>query len=139
MPTNATSSHTKPAHQCASASTVSPLPPFTAETNGPATNEIRGIASRLDRMENKALSSQRVVLSEEKTDKMLKLAFCAKLDRALDRRMSSQDAVMRPRAKNTAANEKLNKKAQRSGRLADGAVPEPQRDSTHTEHHNEGL
>lgn len=68
----------------------------SVETNDP---EITDIASGLDRMENKALTSQRVVLSEEKTDNMHKLALGAKLDRALDRRMSGQDAVMRPRAK----------------------------------------
>ncbi|KKA30147.1 hypothetical protein TD95_002792 [Thielaviopsis punctulata] len=60
--------------------------------------EITTIASGLERMENKALSSQRVILSEERSSYMAKLALGAKLDRALDRRMSSQDAVMRPRA-----------------------------------------
>lgn len=61
--------------------------------------EITAIASGIARMENKALSSQRVMLSEERSSYMAKLALGAKLDRALDRRMSSQDAVMRPRAK----------------------------------------
>lgn len=69
----------------------------SVETNDSATNEIRDIATGLDRMENKALSSQRVALSEEKTDNMHKLALGAKLDRALKHRMSGQDAVMRPR------------------------------------------
>lgn len=51
-------------------------------------------------MENKALQQQRVVLNEEKTAVFQKLALGAKLDRALERRMTSQDAVMRePRAK----------------------------------------
>ncbi|ROT34535.1 hypothetical protein SODALDRAFT_329786 [Sodiomyces alkalinus F11] len=57
--------------------------------------EIRDIQTGLDRMENKALASQRVVLSEEKTANLNKLALGAKLERALDRRLSSQDAVMR--------------------------------------------
>jgi len=48
-------------------------------------------------MENKALSQQRVILSEEKTANLNKLALGAKLDRALDRRMSSQDAIMKPK------------------------------------------
>jgi len=48
-------------------------------------------------MENKALTQQRVVLSEEKVANMSKLALGAKLDRALGRRMSGQDAVMRTR------------------------------------------
>lgn len=80
-------------------STYSVAPSFapSVHTTDSVTAEIRDIASGLDRMENKALSSQRVLLSEEKTDAMGKLALGAKLERALDRRMSSQDAEMRPR------------------------------------------
>ncbi|KAG5940318.1 hypothetical protein E4U53_007613 [Claviceps sorghi] len=79
-------------------STHSMAPSFTptVQSNDSAQAEIRDIALNLDRMENKALSSQRVILSDEKTDNMSKLALGAKLERALDRRMSSQDAVMRP-------------------------------------------
>ncbi len=40
---------------------------------------------------------QRYKLTNEKTDDMSKLALGAKLDRALSRRMSSQDAVFRPK------------------------------------------
>ena len=50
-------------------------------------------------VENKALLQQRVVLNEEKTAYLQKLALGAKLERALDRRMSSQDAIMRKRVK----------------------------------------
>ncbi|KAK8054490.1 hypothetical protein PG994_009557 [Apiospora phragmitis] len=71
--------------------------PSVAATTDSATAEIQEIGTGLDRMENKALSQQRVELSEEKTANMSKLALGAKLERALDRRMSSQDAVMRPR------------------------------------------
>ncbi|KAK2054870.1 hypothetical protein LY76DRAFT_211164 [Colletotrichum caudatum] len=82
-------------------STYSMAPSFanTVQTTDSAHAEITDIAVGLDRMENKALSSQRVTLSEEKTANMSKLALGAKLERALDRRMSSQDAVMRPRGK----------------------------------------
>ncbi|UNI17787.1 hypothetical protein JDV02_004106 [Purpureocillium takamizusanense] len=80
-------------------SMVAPSLTPTFQTSDSAQAEIRDIALGLDRMENKALSSQRVVLSDEKTDNMSKLALGAKLERALDRRMSSQDAVMRPRQK----------------------------------------
>ncbi|KAK7906383.1 hypothetical protein PG985_016389 [Apiospora marii] len=69
----------------------------TMQTTDSAQAEIQEIGTGLDRMENKALSQQRVELSEEKTANMSKLALGAKLERALDRRMSSQDAVMRPR------------------------------------------
>ncbi|KJZ77255.1 hypothetical protein HIM_03576 [Hirsutella minnesotensis 3608] len=72
-----------------------------SQTSDSGPQEFRDIALGLDRMENKALSSQRVTLSEEKTDRLGKLALGAKLERALDRRMSSQDAVMRPRTKST--------------------------------------
>lgn len=48
------------------------------------------------RTPNKALSEQRVTLTEEKTANLATLALGAKLERALDRRMSAQDAVMRP-------------------------------------------
>lgn len=71
----------------------------TIQSSDSAQAEIRDIALSLDRMENKALTSQRVMLSDEKMDKLSKLALGAKLERALDRRMSSQDAVMRPRPK----------------------------------------
>jgi len=48
-------------------------------------------------MENKALSKQRVVLSEDKAANLNTLALGAKLERALGRRMTGQDAVMRSR------------------------------------------
>jgi hypothetical protein len=91
-------------------SSYSMAPSFapTVRTNDSAHAEIRDIATGLDRMENKALSQQRVVLSEEKSANLSKLALGAKLERALDRRMSSQDAEMRPRRKPKAMSEKRN-------------------------------
>lgn len=82
----------------------------TVQTSNSAHAEIGEIATGLDRMENKALASQRVVLTEEKTDNMGKLALGAKLERALDRRMSSQDAVMRPRRKISVMENKFSEK-----------------------------
>ncbi|KAL6900517.1 hypothetical protein GGI43DRAFT_51827 [Trichoderma evansii] len=94
-------------------SMAAPSVAMSVQTNDSSHAEIREIATGLDRMENKALSSQRVTLSEEKYERMSKLALGAKLERALDRRMSSQDAVMRPRRKTTSAVEKtINEKAQ---------------------------
>ncbi|GAP92782.1 hypothetical protein SAMD00023353_9400110 [Rosellinia necatrix] len=78
-------------------STTAPSFAPTMQTTDSVHAEIRNIESGLARMENKALSKQRVVLSEEKTANLNKLALGAKLDRALDRRMTSQDAEMRPR------------------------------------------
>jgi hypothetical protein len=75
----------------------------SASTANSTTAEINEITDGLRRMENKHLMEQRVILSEAKIDCMGKLALGAKLDRALGRRMTGQDAVMRPRRKTTSA------------------------------------
>lgn len=56
---------------------------------------INEITEGLDKLENKKLTSQRFVPSQEKTENLSKLALGAKLERALNRRMCGQDAVMR--------------------------------------------
>jgi hypothetical protein len=61
------------------------------------TAEIRPIVDGLERMKNPQLSNQRVFLNEDKMNNFAQLALSAKLERALGRRMTSQDAVMRPR------------------------------------------
>lgn len=58
-------------------------------------NEISELGECLERLENKRLSQQRFVPTTEKTDNLSKLALGAKLERALKRRMTGQDAVMR--------------------------------------------
>lgn len=85
---------------------VTPSVAATVATTDSAVAEIRDIEKGLDRMENKALSQQRVSLTEEKMANMSKLALGAKLDRALGRRMSSQDAVMRKRKPTIVISEK---------------------------------
>ena len=89
-------------------STYSVAPSFapTVRTSDSAQAEIRDIASGLDRMENKALSQQRFEITEEKSANMSKLALGAKLERALQRRMSGQDAEMRPRNKSVSEKRK---------------------------------
>lgn len=57
--------------------------------------EIKELAQGLDRLESKRLQQQRFVPSTEKTDNLSKLALGAKVERALGRRMTGQDAVMR--------------------------------------------
>lgn len=49
----------------------------------------------LERLENKPLQKQRFVPTPEKSDNLSKLALGAKVERALGRRMTGQDAVMR--------------------------------------------
>lgn len=59
------------------------------------------------------MTTQRFVLNEEKTENFSKLALGAKLERALGRRMGSQDAEMRPRKKSIIGgveNEKVQEK-----------------------------
>ena len=76
---------------------MSPSVTATVATSDSADAEITDIEKGLDRMENKALTQQRVALTDEKAANLSKLALGAKLDRALGRRMSGQDAVMRAR------------------------------------------
>jgi len=57
--------------------------------------EIRHVTQGLDRLENKHLQQQRFVPSLKKTDELSKLSLGAKVERALGRRMSNQDAVLR--------------------------------------------
>ncbi|KAF2789087.1 hypothetical protein K505DRAFT_328496 [Melanomma pulvis-pyrius CBS 109.77] len=69
-----------------------------SSTSGdPKAQEIKSWNAGFERLEDKRLASQRYMLSSEKTDDMSKLALGAKLDRALGRRMSGQDAVFRPK------------------------------------------
>jgi hypothetical protein len=64
----------------------------------PKSQDIKSWNAGFNRLEDKRLVQQRYALTSEKTDDMSKLALGAKLDRALGRRMSGQDAVFRPRA-----------------------------------------
>lgn len=61
----------------------------------PKAQEIKSWNAGFERLEDKRLASQRYQLSSEKNDDMNKLALGAKLERALGRRMSGQDAVFR--------------------------------------------
>ncbi|KAI9374526.1 hypothetical protein BJX61DRAFT_284570 [Aspergillus egyptiacus] len=83
-------------------STISKSPSIASErTTGslpsgdPRIAEYHNLRDGLERLENKPLQKQRFVPSEEKTDNLSKLALGAKVERALGRRMTSQDAVMR--------------------------------------------
>ena len=66
----------------------------------PKAQEIKSWNEGFERLEDKRLVQQRYMLNNEKTENMSKLALGAKLDRALARRMSGQDAVFRPKAFN---------------------------------------
>jgi hypothetical protein len=66
----------------------------------PKARDIKTWNAGFDRLEDKRLTQQRYTLTNQKTDDMSKLALGAKLDRALGRRMSGQDAVFRPKLYN---------------------------------------
>lgn len=78
--------------------------------------EITPIQDSLDRLNvgTQRLASQRVELNESRTTEFQKLALGAKLERALGRRMSGQDAVLRPRAKSTVSEKSLNEKSEKA-------------------------
>jgi len=81
----------------------------TSLTSDSAQQEIKDIEEGLDKLENKKLSSQRFVLTQERSENLSKLALGAKLERALGRRMNSQDAVMKKKVvrSNSIDNEKI--------------------------------
>ena len=59
--------------------------------------EIKEWSQGLERLESKRLQQQRYQPTPEKSDNLSKLALGAKVERALGRRMTSQDAVLRPK------------------------------------------
>ncbi|KAF3760331.1 hypothetical protein M406DRAFT_358595 [Cryphonectria parasitica EP155] len=80
----------------------------TTATNDSAVAEIQNIGESIERLDkgNKRLSEQRVELNTDQQTVFQKLALGAKLERALGRRMSGQDAVMRQRAPSKAGQKK---------------------------------
>ncbi|KAJ6004813.1 hypothetical protein N7540_012612 [Penicillium herquei] len=74
----------------ASERTIGSLP-----SEDPRIIDITHLGDGLERLENKPLQKQRFVPTAEKTDNLNKLALGAKVERALGRRMTGQDAVMR--------------------------------------------
>jgi hypothetical protein len=67
----------------------------TSLSSASAQQEIKDIEEGLEKLENKKLATQRYIPTQEKSENLSKLALGAKLERALGRRMGSQDAVMR--------------------------------------------
>ncbi|KAI9806251.1 MAG: hypothetical protein M1825_006366 [Sarcosagium campestre] len=61
--------------------------------------DIHDLSDGLARLEQKRLQQQRYVPSSEKTESLSQLALQAKLERALGRRLTGQDAVLRPKVR----------------------------------------
>ncbi|MCJ1440568.1 MAG: hypothetical protein MMC23_001053 [Stictis urceolatum] len=73
-------------------------PSVASSTHGdPRLREIKEWSTGLERLQSEKLQQQRYAPTAEKSDDLAKLALGAKVERALERRMTSQDAVMRPR------------------------------------------
>jgi hypothetical protein len=64
----------------------------TSEKASPLAQDMSAVHATLARLEEPRLVNQRYVVSEGKKEEISKLALGAKLERALGRRMSSQDA-----------------------------------------------
>jgi len=73
-----------------------------------ANEELKNITTGFVRMENHKLANQRYVPTPEKVETLEANRMGAKLEKALERRLQGQDAVMRPRKKTNA--QELNEK-----------------------------
>ncbi|KAF2756400.1 hypothetical protein EJ05DRAFT_501904 [Pseudovirgaria hyperparasitica] len=69
----------------------------SVNSQDPRAQDIKSWNAGFARLEDKRLSQQRYTVSPEQTDHMSKLALGAKLERALGRRLSGQDAVFKSR------------------------------------------
>ncbi|KAL8656502.1 MAG: hypothetical protein Q9210_000217 [Variospora velana] len=68
---------------------------YNTDNSDPRLQEIKEWSTGFDRLENKRLQQQRYQPTLEKTDNLSKLALGAKVERALGRRMTDQDATFR--------------------------------------------
>ncbi|KAF2671409.1 hypothetical protein BT63DRAFT_216143 [Microthyrium microscopicum] len=75
------------------------------DQTSPMAQDMSAVHATLARLEEPRLTSQRYVVSEGKREEISKLALGAKLERALGRRMSSQDASF-TKGKNKATSER---------------------------------
>lgn len=64
----------------------------TLNSNDPKTQDIKQWSRGFERMQDERLDKQRYVMSGNKSEEVSKLALGAKLERALGRRMTGQDA-----------------------------------------------
>lgn len=78
----------------------------TVTATDPRMAELKEWTQGFDRLEQKRLQQQRYAPTPEKTDSLSKLALSAKVERALGRRMTDQDAVYRPKGMMATVSEK---------------------------------
>lgn len=68
-----------------------------SSTSDPKTADIKSWSAGFERMQDERLDKQRYVMSSNKSEEVSKIALGAKLERALGRRMTGQDATFSPR------------------------------------------
>lgn len=78
----------------------------TLASSDPKAADIKTWSAGFERMQDARLDKQRYVMSGNKSDEVSKLALGAKLERALGRRMTGQDATFSPRKKSISTGEK---------------------------------
>lgn len=77
-----------------------------ASSADPKAADIKTWSAGFERMQDARLDKQRYVMSGNKSDEVSKLALGAKLERALGRRMTGQDATFSQRKKTISNGEK---------------------------------
>ncbi|KAM0712615.1 hypothetical protein Q7P35_000061 [Cladosporium inversicolor] len=77
-----------------------------ASNSDPKTADIKSWSAGFERMQDARLDKQRYVMSGNKSEEVSKLALGAKLERALGRRMTGQDATFSQRKKTISNGEK---------------------------------
>ncbi|KAI4171744.1 MAG: hypothetical protein LQ343_003995 [Gyalolechia ehrenbergii] len=87
-------SHTLPSAPAVT-STTSTTSSKNYSGSDPRLQEIKEWSTGFDRLENQRLQQQRYQPTPEKSDNLSKLALGAKVERALGRRMTDQDATFR--------------------------------------------
>lgn len=95
-------SHSNMYAQQTSAGSTSTL----ASNADPKTADIKSWSAGFERMQDARLDKQRYVMSGNKSEEVSKLALGAKLERALGRRMTGQDATFSQRKKSMSNSEK---------------------------------
>ncbi|KAK4574405.1 hypothetical protein LTR86_002167 [Recurvomyces mirabilis] len=65
----------------------------TLNSSDPKTQDIKSWSGTLERMQDERLDKQRYVMSGNKSEEVSKIALGAKVERALARRMTGQDAT----------------------------------------------
>lgn len=77
-----------------------------ASNSDPKAADIKSWSAGFERMQDARLDKQRYVMSGNKSEEVSKLALGAKLERALGRRMTGQDATFSQRKKTLSNGEK---------------------------------